>query len=363
MQGKSEKNIKIVTKKQSNKAAKRQSTGFSLCLCVFAFLCLFLTITSCKKQDSSKKKVVLYCSVDMQFAEPIIERFEKQSGIDVLERFDEEATKTVGLVQRIRSEASNPVADVFWSGEIFYTIQLANEGLLAPYESETIKDWPELFKDKMNRWHGFGLRARVIAYNTNKVSAEESPKSLEDCLDSKWRGRIVMATPSFGTTGGDVASWFAHYGTEKAAEILKALKENGIRTVSGNSTAVRMVSTGQADICFTDTDDVYAAQRNGHPVAMNLLRQDGHGPLAIPNTAALIKNAPHPDQAKELLDFILSEELEILLAESDSHNSPIHPSLAEKYSKYAIKERLNIEYEKIADLLPASIESAKEILE
>lgn len=329
---------------------------------VMVLLIPFSMLTSCKKQDSATKEVVLYCSVDQEFAEPIIAQFEKQTGIKVLTRFDTEATKTVGLVQRLRSEAAKPAADVFWSSEIFYTVRLANEGLLAPYESEATKDWPALFKDSSSRWHGFGLRARAIAYNTNKVSANDAPKKLEDCLDSKWKGRIVMAFPEFGTTGGDVASWFAHYGTERATEILNTLKANGIRAVSGNSTAVKMVCTGQADICFTDTDDVYAAQRNGQPVAMNLLRQADKGPLTIPNTAALIKNAPHPEEAKKLLDFILSEELEKLLVESDSHNSPISPTLAEKYSKYAINERLDIEYGKIADLLTTSIEKSNEIL-
>ncbi|MEJ2647147.1 MAG: extracellular solute-binding protein [Sedimentisphaerales bacterium] len=336
----------------------------NLWFCLFMFLCLFLILTSCRKQDSaSKKEVVLYCSVDQDFAEPIIEKFEKESGVKVLARYDTEASKTVGLVQRLRSEASNPTADVFWSSEIFYTIRLANEGLLAPYESEETKDWPDLFKDPLNRWHGFGLRARVIAYNTNKVSAYEAPKSLEDCLDSKWKGRIVMASAESGTTGGDVASWFAHYGSEKASEILKKLKENEITIVSGNSTAVKWVYTGQADICFTDTDDVYAAQRNGYPVALNLLRQGDQGPLAIPNTAALVKNAPHPEQAKVLLDFILSADLEKLLLESDSHNSPIRFEFAQQYSDYSIKDRLDIEYGKIADLLPASIEKTKEILD
>ena len=97
-----------------------------------------------------------------------------------------------------------------------------------------------------------------------------------------------MAAPEFGTTGGDVASWFAHYDSARATEILEGLKANDIRLVAGNSTAVRMVATGQADVCFTDTDDVYAAQRNGWPIAMNPLDQGGAGALVIPNTAALL---------------------------------------------------------------------------
>ncbi|UCE46241.1 MAG: extracellular solute-binding protein, partial [Phycisphaerales bacterium] len=172
---------------------------------------------SCRKgphQDS--RQVVLYCSVDQAIAEPIIAEFEEQSGIDVLARFDTEAIKTAGLVQKIRAEAKSPVADVFWSSEIFYTIRLAREGLLAGYSSDATSDWPALYADPNGRWYGFALRARVIAYSAERVTAEEAPKSLEDVLDRRWKGRVVMAAPEFGTTGGDVASWFAHYGPDRA---------------------------------------------------------------------------------------------------------------------------------------------------
>jgi len=328
--------------------------------------------------------------VDQTIAEPIIAEFERQTGIKVLARFDTEASKTVGLVQRIRAESSSPIADVFWSGEIFHTIRLAREGLLAPYSSDATKkpqqdaevpdvcegprlagtqnrdvfarNWPGRFADANGRWYGFALRARVIGYNTERVSDDDAPRRLEDVLDSKWKGRLVMATPEFGTTGGDVASWFAHYGLDRAEEILRGLKANKVRLVAGNSTAVRMVATGQADVCFTDTDDVYAAQRNGWPVAMNYLDQGGEGALAIPNTAAVIKGARHPEEAKELMEFLLSEQLEEMLVRSDSHNCPIRSSLADQFKKYAIPRPLDLDYERIAEQLPIAIETAREIL-
>jgi len=171
-----------------------------------------------------------------------------------------------------------------------------------------------------------------------------------------------MAAPEFGTTGGDVASWFAHYDSARATEILEGLKANDIRLVAGNSTAVRMVATGQADVCFTDTDDVYAAQRNGWPVAMNFLDQGGDGALAIPNTAALIKGAGNPEEAEELMEFLLSEQLEQMLAGSDSHNCPIRPALAEQFKMYAVPKPLGVDYEKVADNLPMAIRAAREVL-
>lgn len=322
-----------------------------------------LVSLSCKEEDGrAYRQVVLYCSVDQAIAEPIIAEFEKLSGIKVSVRFDTEANKTIGLVQRIRAEAASPAADVFWSNEVFYTIRLGREGLLAGYNSEQTDNWPALFTDPNSRWYGFALRGRVIGYNTKKVSAEEAPRSLEDVLDGKWNGRLVMAEPEFGTTGGDVASWFAHYGRERAEEILRGLKANEVRLVAGNSVAVRMAATGQADICFTDTDDVYAAQRNGWPIAMNYLDQGGEGALAIPNTAAVIQGAPHPQEAAALMEFLLSEKLEHKLAESDSHNSPIRSSLAERYKSYKIPKALDVDYAKVADELPRAIQSAREIL-
>jgi len=305
---------------------------------------------------------VLYCSVDQAYAEQVIEEFEKRTGIEVRARFDTEATKTAGLIQRIRAEASSPVADVFWSSEIFYTIRLAEEGLLSAFEDATATDRPAIFRDPRGRWYGFALRGRVIAYNTEKVTPAEAPKRLEDVLDGRWKGRVVMADPGFGTTGGDVASWFVHYGPEWAREILRGLKRNEIRLVEGNSTAVRMVATGRADICFTDTDDVYAAQRNGWPVAMNYLDQGGDGVLVIPNTAAIIKGAPHRSEAEVLMRFLLSETVERILAESDSHNSPVHPGLGEQFKSYHIDKPLDVDYAEVARQLAPAVATAREIL-
>ena len=332
-------------------------------ICVTSIVLFFSALPSCRRRPGQdQRQVVLYCSVDQSIAEPIIAEFERQSGIEVLVRFDTEASKTVGLVQRIRAEAVSPVADVFWSSEVFHTIRLAREGLLARYSSNQTEHWPAKFADSNGRWYGFGLRGRVIAYNTKRVSSDDAPRSLEDILDNKWKGRLVMAAPEFGTTGGDVASWFAHYGGEQAKKILQRLKANKIRLVDGNSTAVRIIATGQADVCLTDTDDVYAAQRNGWPIAMNYLNQGSDGPLAIPNTAAVIKAGPNPEQAGELMDFLLSERLEQMLAQSDSHNSPIRPSLAKQFERYVIPKPLDVSYEKVADQLPTAIRTAREIL-
>ena len=84
------------------------------------FVCLMmlvvgLIITGCSQRGS--KVVVIYCSVDQMHAEPILKEFEKRTRIRVKAVYDSEAVKSVGLVNRLRAEAKNPQADVFWNNE------------------------------------------------------------------------------------------------------------------------------------------------------------------------------------------------------------------------------------------------------
>ncbi len=332
-------------------------------LAAVASLAMVVACVGCSRENKqAKAQVVIYCSVDQQFAQAVLAEFEAKTGIRVLARFDTEAGKTVGLVQRLRAESAAPAADVFWSSEMFHTIRLAREGILAPYLPDDLAGWPEDLLGPDHLWHGLALRGRVIGYNTNRLTAEQAPASLADLLDARWRGRIVMADPRFGTTGGDVASWFVHYGPVRAKEILQGLRDNDVRIVDGNSTAVRMVATGQADICLTDTDDVYAAQRNDWPVAMHPLDQDGDGALTVPNTVAMVAGGPNSAEARKLIDFLLSAQTERMMARSDSHNMPVRPGLAEEFPDWVISRRLDIDYIKVADALPEAIRSAGEIL-
>ena len=335
-------------------------TGILACLLVVAG-----GLTSCRRSDRpGRSKVVVYCSVDQKFAEIVLAEFERQTGIKVLACYDTEAGKTTGLANRLLGEKDNPQADVFWSSEVFHTIRLARHGVLAPYESETTRDWPAHFRDKGNHWYGFALRARVIAYNTTQVKPEEAPKSLEDLLDPKWKGRIAIANPAHGTTGGHVASWFAQYGDDGAREILTALRANDVLICAGNSDVVRRVARGGAvAICLTDTDDVYVAQRIGQPIAMDYCDQGGRGVLVIPNTASLVRGGPNAEAAADLMEFLLSKTPEKMLVESDSHNTPVHEDLANQYPQYSMPKQLQLSYEEIAEGLGERITAACKILE
>jgi iron(III) transport system substrate-binding protein len=322
-------------------------------------------LAGCKSDNGEAKatrQVVLYCSADQEFAEKIVKRFEEKTGIKVLTRYDVEATKTLGLVQRLRSESANPQADVFWSSEIFETIGLAKEGIFTEYSGEMAKAWPAEYRDAGGRWFGFALRARVIGVNTKRVKPEEIPTSIEDLLEPRWKGRLVMARPQFGTTRGHVAAMWTHYGPEKAEAIFRGLAANEVKLASGNSSAVRMVAEGRADVCLTDTDDVWVAKRNGWPVEIAYPKHGEAGTLMIPNTVAMVKGAKHAAEAEALIDFLLSAEVEEMLAESDSHNVPIRPTLAKKFLQYEVPSPMVIDYEKVSAAIGPAMRAVGSII-
>src|SRR5688572_14647863 len=142
-----------------------------LCFRFSFFVFPFSLLIGCSKSESAP--IVLYTSVDQPVAAAIIRGFEKKTGHRVTLVTDAEATKSVGLAERLRAEKANPQADVFWGNEPFHTINLADEGVLAPYRSPSADDIPSKFKDAQDRWASVGLRARVIVHETRNAPASQ----------------------------------------------------------------------------------------------------------------------------------------------------------------------------------------------
>jgi iron(III) transport system substrate-binding protein len=314
-------------------------------------------------------RLVVYVSADDFLARQVIDEFERESGIRVERVGDTEINKTTGLANRIRAERDNPQADVFWSSEAFMMIQLADEGLLEPFEGEVARDWPTGLVGANGLWHGFGSRARVIAYSPLRVPPEEIPHTWMDLTDPKWRGRIVMADPRFGTTRGHMGALRAFWGAEKYQLFLDGIALNDIRWLtSGNAGVVQAVASGEADIGLTDTDDVWAARRNGLDVdlvypAHGERGTPGEGTLLIPNTVAIVKGTPNRGAAQQFVTFLLSERVARLLVESDSHNIPVQASLASEYPQFAVTHNLDIDLAEAASQMDEAVRLAMEALE
>jgi iron(III) transport system substrate-binding protein len=273
--------------------------------------------------------VTIYCAVDDVHAIPILDAFEQETGIHVHRNFDTEANKTVGLVQKLREERGNPRADVFWNNEIMHTIRLGRESVLAAYDSPAAKDIPAEFRDTERLWTGFGARARILIVNSELVTDNARPTSMSDLLDAQWRGRSAFVRPLTGTTLTHAAVLYTVLGDEAARTWFRGMHDNECLFPSGNGSLARSVAGGQAAFGFTDTDDYEKVLRDGRPVTRVYPDQQegGIGTLLIPNTVALIKGGPRPDLGKQLIDFLLSERVEEMLAHGDSAQIPVRASV------------------------------------
>jgi len=285
-------------------------------------LCL---LVACNR-GAAPREVVVYTSVDQTHAEPVLRAFEEESGIRVRAVYDVEATKTVGLVQRLLAERDRPQADVFWSGEFVQTMHLMEEGVLAQGDYAAA-GLPEGYVDPEGYWAAFGGRGRVILINTDLVTPENAPDSILDLLSERFPPEQVgLANPLFGTTATEAAALHALLGVEAARDFYSLLVQRGVQVLDGNSVVRDRVASGQLAWGLTDTDDACGALHRDAPVQVIFPDQGegGFGSLLIPNTVALIAGGPHPEEGQALADFLLSARTEAQLVELDWIAFPIH---------------------------------------
>lgn len=291
---------------------------------------LLLPVLAALLAACDRPSVTVYVSADEDVSRPVFEDFERRTGIRVDAKFDTEATKTTGLANTLRAERDRPRADVFWSNEQAAPVGLAADGLLVT--DEAARTWPAPWRDADARWWSFAGRARVIAYSPERV--QEPPRTWAELADPRWKGRIAMADPRFGTTrshfGAMKAWWDAHAAPGYYEAFVAGLAANEPRVLtSGNAGVVDAVARGEADIGATDTDDVLAAQARGLKLAMVVPRHArdaavaGGGTYLIPNTLGLVAGAPHPREAARFLAYMRTPEVERRLAGTPWKHVPL----------------------------------------
>lgn len=284
-----------------------------------------LASVGCSGSDRpATPEVTVYVSTDRVFSEPVLREYERRTGVKVNAVYDTEETKSTGLANRLLAEQNRPQADVFWSNEPVRTLVLKSRGVLAPYRSPSAEGIPATLRDADGYWTGFSARIRVIAYNTKLVKAEDAPRSVLDLAEPKWKGQVAIADPRFGSTSFHVAALYAVLGDEKADDFFRRLKANGVRIVGGNSVVRDMVVRGEVKVGLTDTDDVNVALELGQSIAMVLPDRDGLGVPVMPNMVSLIMNGPHPEEGKRFVDYVLSVDVERMLAQSEAVQIPLH---------------------------------------
>ncbi len=317
-----------------------------------------LALAGCSRSPGGGGKsarVVVYSSIDRQIIEPVLAEFSRVSAAAAAAGTaggavftaelvgDTEATKATGLAQRVLSEKARPRADVWLSSEGVTTAWLAREGVLSALRppasggpaagadalARAIDEWPAEFRSES--WISMSLRPRRIVYNTRVMDAARAPRSLDELCREDLRGRVVIARARFGTTRGHVALLHARLGDDGLLALAKRLKAVGVREVDGNATVVRAVARGEAHAGLTDSDDVYAGQREGWPVDATPDPVIADLPQS-PTTLALVAGGPNAAGARALAAWLLDGALERSLAGGDWRAIPVLPRVRAELS-------------------------------
>lgn len=302
---------------------KSSSSFRLLALTIIAIVVVGILLSSGSNTDRQSDALVVYCSCDASIAEAVIEAFKQKSGIEVEVRFDEEANKSLGLTNLLIAEQDNPRCDVYWNNQALGTIRLANQGILQPYVSVNSKRIPASFKSVDDLWCGFSARLRVFLVNTDAMEATE--EAVAKVLNAGSLQRVTIAQPLFGTTLSHYSVLAGEVGLTDLQTWHADIHSRGIQEVRGNSMTRDLVAEGVCDIGFTDTDDAFGAIDKNKPVAILPVRTPSGKTICLPNSVAMIRSCPHPDKARQFIDFLLSEEVEVMLANQSARQIPLGP--------------------------------------
>jgi len=278
---------------------------------------------------------VIYSSLDRAYAETVV----KASGIAGVQVIsDTEAAKSSGLVNRLLVERERPVADIFLSGDPMRTAFLESQGIGDSFQSREV-----------------AVRFRMLLINTEREQGSERPHKTLDLAKPEFAPYSCLANPQFGTTSVHIAVLLLTYGEERTRQFLNDFIANGGTLVASNGEVKRRVGSGEFTYGITDSDDVSVALRDGKPVEYEISDLESFGAIQIPVTAVVLKNAPHPDVAEELADYLTSEAMERVMSEGmASHFSLLQPDQkpsAFDFSYSEVSRVARLDYHALSEVL------------
>ncbi|MBU0652711.1 MAG: ABC transporter substrate-binding protein [Proteobacteria bacterium] len=261
------------------------------------FLTVLLVVFFAFSGVASAAEVVLYSSNPSELLDLVSKGFETKTGIKV-------STVRMGTgeaMKRIAAEKDRPLSDVFWSGDVA-VLENAKENFQS-YKSPEAKALPAGYVEKENRWTASNAHVMIIMVNKSLVKATEMPKSWKDLFDPKWKGKIVMANPEkSGSAYAQAYGIHKLYGWDGINKLIANAK-----ILDSSSLIYKGVAAGEYPLGVTME---YAAHRYivGGDKNVGII-YPADGAFMAPEAAGIVKNCPHPEEAKKFVDYLLSKKV------------------------------------------------------
>lgn len=274
------------------------------------------------------KELVVYSSRQDHLIKPVFEMYTEKTGVKINFITDREAP----LMARLRAEGANTPADMFMTVDAGNLWQAEEQGLFQPVQSEVIEgNIPQHLRSSNNMWTGLSLRARTIAYSTERVKPEEL-STYEALADEQWKGRVCLRTSKKVYNQSLVATMLESIGEEKTTEVIQGWLANLATPVFADDTALlQAIDAGQCDVGIVNSY-YFGRLHNAQPdVKVKLFwpNQEDRGVHVNISGAGVTRHAKHPEEATRLLEWMTTEEAQRIFADVNMEfpaNQVLEPS-------------------------------------
>jgi len=261
-------------------------------------------------------EAIIYANMDVTAMKPLTDGFMKRyPGVKATSVHISGAA----IITRVESEsrAGRPLSDVVLSGQLG-VLALLDRKIFARYRSPERESFRDGYKDKDGLWTAYMNNVMVSVYNTRQVKKEETPRSLDDLLKPRWKGKLAMDSQSY--------VWFGtimqHLGEEAGLRFMRRLNEQSLAHQRGRRLMTQLVAAGEFDMAVeTNLNSVLSLSRQGAPLWFATMPPF----FLTPSLAFVNANAPHPLAGALFSDYLLSEEGQKIIV--TTNRMPAHPKV------------------------------------
>jgi iron(III) transport system substrate-binding protein len=252
----------------------------------------------------SARDLVVYSGRSEELVGPLIERFEERSGVDVSVRYGDSAE----LAALVREEGGKSPADLVWMQDAGSLDALESADLLAPLPSGLSKEVPAEFRSSSGTWTGTSARARVIAYDTRELGADEVPASVFDLTKARWKGKIGWA-PSNASFQAFVTAMRASEGDARTKAWLEAMEKNDTQRLENNVAIRDAIATGELQLGLINHYYVAEAKADDpdYPVGVSSPAGDV-GAMVNVAGVGIVDGAAGAKDAADLARYLLDDD-------------------------------------------------------
>ena len=261
--------------------------------------------------EVAAQTLTIYSGREEKLIGPIIEKAEKDLGMDIEVRYGDTAELAIALLE----EGKNSRADLFFGQDAGALGALAKEKHTLSIPNQLLTKVDQRFRSSTGQWIGISGRARVIDYNTGLVKPSELPTSVFQLTDPKWSGKVGWA-PSNGSFQSFVTAMRLLEGDQKTLEWLKAMKANGAKDYGKNAAIVEALSKGEIALGLVNNYYLYRFTKDNpsFPVAHHYTRGDA-GSMVNVAGVAILNTTDQKSDAEKFVAYLLKPEVQTYFAE------------------------------------------------